>query len=94
MKRKHVIDFGCPSEYFSVSPKEWKRMQEEAKPFSEYLKLHTKERGAMTKHHKKSDRKQREFLKEMKKKFSEPLEEPKEVPLNREHITLLAWVRP
>jgi hypothetical protein len=48
----------------------------------------------MTKHPKKSERNQREFLKAMKKKFSEPLDEPKEVPLNREHITLLAWVRP
>jgi hypothetical protein len=39
MRKKYVIDFRKPSEYFSVSPKEWVRMQKEAKPFSEYLKL-------------------------------------------------------
>jgi hypothetical protein len=39
-------------------------------------------------------RSQKIFLEALKKKFSEPIDEPKEVPLNREHITLLAWVRP
>lgn len=47
----------------------------------------------MTKHYR-VDKKQKEFIRAMKKKFSEQPEEPKEVPLNREHITLLAWVRP